>query len=337
MNKTIQGMRAIAMLAIFLFHAGLLPNGYFPVTFFFMVSGFGIYTAKHALPAEKLSWQANGRWQRAKMGYFYALHLLLFAASIPIRWEEYAVTPGLPIRAALNLTLTQSWYPWYSNGFNNLSWFLSTLVFVYPAAFWAVRRVRSWEHPGRAAVLLLALEGVLNFAYAKDALPFFFEPYFNPAYRVLDLMLGMLAARWLLEDRPRFSGTGWELLVLALLGVQYVLYLPCRENLPAVFAPIFFAAICVFGRQKGALSRILQATPFQWLARWGFEFYMVQELLIILLRRVSGQLGLPWRLRVLVFTGGGFVLSLAFAMACQKWLKPIFNKGRGSCGKVKSN
>lgn len=40
MIKSLQGLRAIAMISIFLFHAGFLPNGIFPVTLFFLLSGF---------------------------------------------------------------------------------------------------------------------------------------------------------------------------------------------------------------------------------------------------------------------------------------------------------
>ena len=43
MIKSLQGLRAIAMLNIFLFHAGIIPNGIFPVTLFFILSGFFMY------------------------------------------------------------------------------------------------------------------------------------------------------------------------------------------------------------------------------------------------------------------------------------------------------
>lgn len=43
MIKSLQGLRVIAMVGIFLFHAGFIPNGIFPVTFFFILSGFVIY------------------------------------------------------------------------------------------------------------------------------------------------------------------------------------------------------------------------------------------------------------------------------------------------------
>lgn len=47
MIYTLQGLRALAMLGIFLFHSGILLNGTFPVTFFFILSGFVTYYSKY--------------------------------------------------------------------------------------------------------------------------------------------------------------------------------------------------------------------------------------------------------------------------------------------------
>lgn len=43
MIESLQGLRALGMLGIFLFHSGLLLKGTFPVTFFFILSGFVLY------------------------------------------------------------------------------------------------------------------------------------------------------------------------------------------------------------------------------------------------------------------------------------------------------
>ncbi len=324
MNQTVQGMRAIAMMAIFLFHCGLMPNGSFAVTFFFMVSGFGLYLSRQDQPDSQLSWRANARWQWGKLKYFYVIHLICFAASIPVRGQELAGYDHLPLRVLLSLTLTQSWHTSYFSGFNNPSWFLSTLMWVYLAAFWAVRWVRRRGSSWPWVVSLLALQGLFNLAYVQGWLPHAMNPYFFPLYRGMDFLLGMFAARCLLEQPPRWSqGTAMELLVLAALAVLYLLYRPCSWELPALFSPAFFAALCVYGQQRGQLSRLLRLRPLQWLTKYGFEFYMVQELLVLALRKLGGALDLSWRMRVILFTGGAFLGGLLFAMLCQKWLKPL--------------
>lgn len=47
--SALQGLRALATIGIFLFHSGFLLQGRFPVTLFFMLSGFMLYYTKHGL------------------------------------------------------------------------------------------------------------------------------------------------------------------------------------------------------------------------------------------------------------------------------------------------
>lgn len=326
MNQTIQGMRAIAMLGIFGYHAGLLPNGQFPVTFFFMVSGFGIYMARHGQPDEQLNGRENLRWMLGKFRYFYAVHLLLFAISIPIRWDELWQLPHLGIRALLHLTLLQSWAPPLTYGFNGVAWYLSALLFVYPVAFWLVRKVRSTRHGLLWTIALAAVHLLSNEAFLRGFQILYQEPYFNPLYRMLEVTLGMFAARYLLaENEKRTGGTLMELLTVMLIGGLYLCGLgQWRGSQPGMYGIAFFLAICVYGQQKGALSRLLCTRPFQWLAQYGFEFYMVHELMIVLVRQIMGPMELPWRVMAPVSALLAFAGSLCFAKACQKWMKPHF-------------
>lgn len=330
MNQTIQGMRAVAMLTIFGYHSSLLPNGQFPVTFFFMVSGFGIYMARHAQPSDRLRMRDNLQWMWGKFRYFYAIHLLLFLLSIPIRGQELTQLPHVGLRAVLHLTLLQSWAPPFTYGFNGVAWYLSALLFVYPAAFWLVRKVRSTQHALLWTVVLAAAHAAINEAFLQGFSILYQEPYFNPLYRMLEVTLGMFAARYLLEkDDKHTGGTAMELLVVVLIGALYLLNLrQQRGSQPGLYGIAFFGAICVYGQQKGALSRLLCTRPFQWLAKYGFEFYMVHELLIVLVRHILGPMDLAWRVMAPVSSLIAFAASLGFAQICQKYIKPLFSKNK---------
>ena len=326
MNKTIQGIRAVGMLTIFLFHASILPNAQFPVTFFFMASGFGLYLSRCEKTQQELSWKNNLLWVKNKFRYFYAVHLLLFLVSLPIRWNEMKILPHPVLRAVLHLTLLQSWTPWLSYGFNSVSWYLSSLLFVYLAAFWLVRRVRACRHCGAWTAVLIGAQLLLTGVYARVGFPLGQEPYYSPLYRVLELATGMFAARYLGGSQgKKAEGTAMELLSLLLVALPY-LFLARRSNglLPGVYALGFLAVICVYGRQKGVLSRLLCLRPVQWLAGFGFEFYMVHELLIVQIRHWMGPLNWPWRVLAPVSALLALGAALAFAWACQKWLKPRF-------------
>lgn len=89
MNKkllpALQGLRVLATLGIFLFHSGFLINRTFPVTLFFMLSGFMVYYTKSSLDG----YETYGKWIKGywfkKIKQFYPLHLFMFAFSVMIR------------------------------------------------------------------------------------------------------------------------------------------------------------------------------------------------------------------------------------------------------------
>lgn len=75
MIYTLQGLRALAMLGIFLFHSGLLLNGTFPVTFFFILSGFVLYYSKYNR-IENMNLKDRIKWAFNKIKPFYIIHII---------------------------------------------------------------------------------------------------------------------------------------------------------------------------------------------------------------------------------------------------------------------
>lgn len=75
MIYTLQGLRALAMLGIFLFHSGLLLNGTFPVTFFFILSGFVLYYSKYNR-IENMNLKDRIKWEFNKIKPFYIIHII---------------------------------------------------------------------------------------------------------------------------------------------------------------------------------------------------------------------------------------------------------------------
>ena len=86
MIYTLQGLRALATLGIFFFHSGLLINGTFPVTFFFILSGFVTYYSKYK-DIESMNFGRSINWIYNKMKPMYVVHILTFLLSILVRWS----------------------------------------------------------------------------------------------------------------------------------------------------------------------------------------------------------------------------------------------------------
>lgn len=72
--NSLQGLRVMAMIIIFLYHAELFPFGHFAVTFFFILSGFVAYYSNSS--SEKLSISNSMKYCINRIKKFYLVYLL---------------------------------------------------------------------------------------------------------------------------------------------------------------------------------------------------------------------------------------------------------------------
>lgn len=86
MIKSLQGLRALAMFAIFFFHAGFIPNGIFPVTFFFILSEFVIYY-NYSNKIKDITIKESVLLGIRKFKKMYPIHIITFIMSIFIRFS----------------------------------------------------------------------------------------------------------------------------------------------------------------------------------------------------------------------------------------------------------
>ena len=109
--KSLQGLRALATVGIFLFHSGFLLQGTFPVTFFFMLSGFMMYYTKHELNSFKdfASWNKIYVWKKIKQ--FYPLHFITFIMACFIGRVWLKPLKDTIISGVLNLLLINAFVP----------------------------------------------------------------------------------------------------------------------------------------------------------------------------------------------------------------------------------
>lgn len=105
--NSLQGIRALATIAIFLFHSGFLLNGTFPVTLFFMLSGFMMYYTKSDLSNYHSFKEWISKYIVKKLKQFYPIHLLTFCIAVVISIPVVINTEWIKA-AILNLCLLQS-------------------------------------------------------------------------------------------------------------------------------------------------------------------------------------------------------------------------------------
>ena len=142
--ESLQALRAIAFICIFLSHCDLLPTGPMGVSIFLILSGFLMFNSaisKGEEPEVKHSFQFAVK----KIAKLYPLHLLTLFAMIAVSVVATEVKGDHGIlKAILNGLLFQAWIPeseWYFT-FNKVSWYLSVCLFVYFAFPFIYRQMR---------------------------------------------------------------------------------------------------------------------------------------------------------------------------------------------------
>ena len=130
MNKGLLEYRAVFILMIFLFHAGVLPiGGTFGVSAFFILSGFCTVLGYRDRVSQKgFNYLLYLRKRYVK---YYPLHwLLLFIILIMEFYRGFSISNN-GLQLAANFFLVQSLIPIkdYFFSFNAVSWYLSDTVF----------------------------------------------------------------------------------------------------------------------------------------------------------------------------------------------------------------
>lgn len=147
---SIQGLRAIAFLAIFMSHSRLLGLGFlgaWGVSIFFVLSGFlMVYNYYPKIdytfpPAYRFAWQ--------KIRKLYPLHILMTVACVLYTiLNEEKIPANLPIVTLLHTLLLQIWIPnsVYYETLNGVAWYLCVCAFTYfcfPLILKELRKVRN--------------------------------------------------------------------------------------------------------------------------------------------------------------------------------------------------
>lgn len=344
---SIQALRAIACLTVFLNHCYIGNVVMWGVSVFFVMSGF-LMTVRHLDSGDSFSVAPRDclrfSWSRIKKLYpLYIITLLpVLILNIVGKLVGYSDESFFRILRELvfSLLLIQSWLPRYCMVFNGVAWYLSTAFFLYfcfPCILRCVSRFRKKSSAYLAIAALFALEGFFSFLAPSIGRLFpalfpsdpemSFEMWFTyifPPFRLIDFTLGCsLGFLFLRRNKPEKSSV-INLIDIAALFIFAVSIAVCRltEELPVsecykyslLFSPFALFSVYSFALGKGFLPRLLTNRYTVALGNISASFYLIHQDIIRAMLMLWGYTSLPVPVFKAILIPSAFLLTVFASM-----------------------
>lgn len=283
-NKSLQGLRAVAILAIFVSHTGignLGALGAWGVSVFFVLSGFLMlynYLTKGKIPQNGFSFAWN------KIKRLYPLHIITmilaaFYTVIMTRTFEKTI-----LDIGIHTLLIQMWIPKaeYYATLNGPSWYLCVSFFLY-LMFPLILKIFKVKMSRKKAILyigvLFAVEAFISlatFLLNNHDETFWFSTkwitYYAPPVRLIDFCMGCCLGYLFLYRRECKKNYFLELMVCILIPVSLYIYIfGCRIlgsqsiKYTLLFLPTSMMLLWVVADGNGVIPKILSTRVFVWL------------------------------------------------------------------------
>jgi peptidoglycan/LPS O-acetylase OafA/YrhL len=313
----IQGLRAVAVLLVVFYHAGLhaLSGGYVGVDVFFVISGFVItgLLLRERSRSHRTSFLAfYGRRSRRIIPAATVVIAVTVIAVYGILGPAYGYPTAVDARwtavflANFHFAQAGSGYLAAQQPQSPLLNFWSLAVeeqfyFVYPLLFLALASIRiRWSLRAKLAV---GLGVVIISSFTFSVLQTSSSPttaYFSPFTRAWELALGALLAvgtKWLLRiPRPVGAAMSWSGLVAIVFAALYLnATTPYPGSLAAV--PVLGACLVIAGGTNGArwaAESMLGTAPARWVGKLSYSLYLWHWPILIIAADAAGRSNLPF-------------------------------------------
>ncbi|MBG6096216.1 acyltransferase family protein [Nocardioides luteus] len=353
----IQGLRAIAVLAVVALHVGFgsLTGGFVGVDVFFAISGFlitqqlmrqvrtegrvsllGFYArrARRILPAATVVLLATVVYAAFFLGFVRTREIALdalwsaaFAANFRFAALETdyfsAALPPSPLQHFWSLAVEEQFY---------LVWPLVIL-----GCLWVLKRRSEHAEPdprGRRRVLVIALGVVIVASLLASAVLTRTSPeaaYFSPFTRAWELGLGAIAAIAFRDDGPQDATARWRAQVLSAFGMFFIVCaclqfndatpFPGTPALVPVLGSVFIIVAGTLWHGPTVVGRLLSVPPLQVIGNWSYSLYLWHFPVLVLAELQLGR-ELHWWEQILL-------VALAFVLAglSYRFVEEPFRRG----------
>lgn len=291
--NSIPFLRFYAFLNIFLYHSSefeVFPipyNAAWAVGFFFVLSGFlaGFWHEKFEVPLKISSWK---KYIIGKLKKIYPFFLVTMILTLP-----YGRSDGI-LQLFLNLFLVQSWRPEGYFSYNGVTWFLSTIFFLYvitvPIMSFhnAILGKMKKKIPFLISEILffLMIDIVWAFfVYSKEMNLEFFT-YILPVSRIPEYICGISCGILIKEINTGGSEKSYLqysiLEILSFVSILFIIQLNIPEWMHRSFIWIIpnLIFIMIFSMQGGFLSDLFSKKFPVMLGNISFECFLIHQVLL---------------------------------------------------------
>ncbi len=325
----IQGLRAVAVLAVMLFHFNpqLLPGGFIGVDVFLVISGYlitSILLDKKAQPDYRLSSTLRyfyiSRIKRIAPAYFTMLVMVsLLAAVLFLPQDLTTYKKGLNQAAWFNSNHYFAGFGDYFAPANHEQPLLHTWSLAVEIQFYLLAPFLVLLLPTRAlrwllAIVLIGLTAIAE--YRLRVLGIQQDTYYSLYARLPEFFTGALVA--LSARRAR----GWGTTCLSSLGLALVLTAVAAQPLLGPFPglaallPVMGAALILLYPSHGLARQVLTSKPMVWLGQLSYSLYLWHWPVLALLRYYTGSQVLDIHFGLLFIT-----LTLLLATLSYYWVE----------------
>lgn len=289
-RKDIDGLRAIAVLSVIVFHMGYLPNGYLGVDIFFAISGFLITKIVYKEAVENRFSIANFYLRRTRriiplVSFICILVLVLgYFVMLPDDFENMCqsiVATNLFANNLLQLYTTGNYWD-VVNEYKPLmhTWSLGVeeqFYLIYPIIFMFLG--------GKKSKYILPVLGILT---AASFYLFLFKNVLHPykfysiQYRFFELSIGGIAAI-LFTDKKLPNILPLLLVIIIVILLLFDLHLPA--NLQLIISVLASVTLLVSGGNGNKIFTLLMENKvITWIGKISFSLYMWHQVVLAFTR-----------------------------------------------------
>lgn len=319
-RNDIDGLRAIAVIAVIIFHLGFLPNGYLGVDVFFVISGFLITSIIFNQVKDKKFSILKFYEKRIRR----IIPLLLFVTSLtfiiglflmlPDDLENLAQSVIASNFSANNILmlLTSADYWATLNEYKPLmhTWSLGIeeqFYFIYPFLLVLIAKINT-SYIKNILLLLTLVSLSLFLFYGNEASKFYLIQY-----RFFELSFGGFAAIYL-SNINTIKDTTKYLMYFSIIGLLVILLTPIASNQINVVAVTLLTVIILstgkyFHSKDIFIKTLFQNKLFVFIGKISFSLYMWHQVVFALTRYAFlDEINFKWSILLVLLT---LLLSIA--------------------------